>query len=440
MNLLETCRRKLDHATAVGVTGRVSGVRGLTVSVSDFPVAVGAGCRIQCAPGGVNARVVGFAGRETLIMPMGETGGIRCGDRVTFTSATQTVGVGEQMLGRALDGFARPIDGLGGLAVEQHAAVWPGPIEPMRRRRITETLPTGIRAIDGMLTVGRGQRMGVFSGSGIGKTMLLEMIARQATADVTVIALIGERGREVRDFIEKKSACDALARSVVIASTSDDPPLVRVQAAAVATSVAEYFRDRGCNVLLLMDSLTRLATAQREIGLAAGEPPATKGYTPSVFQLLPRLLERTGCTDAGSITAFYAVLVEADDAHDPICDAVRSVADGHVWLSRAHAAAGQYPPIDVLQSVSRAMIDLADERHLAAAAEVRRLMSRYGEVQELVKLGAYKGGANQEYDLAIAMHAGIREFMAQAMDEASGFDRTRGRLIELHRRSMRREK
>jgi FliI/YscN family ATPase len=412
-------RQMLEQVQPVGLAGRVSGVRGLTASVSDFPVPVGAACRIGRCHGEIDARVIGFEGDQTLVMPLGPTTGICRGDRVVCTSTEETVGVGSSLLGRVLDGLGRPIDGLGELHVEARVPLWPPPISPMRRRRVKEALATGVRAIDAMLTVGKGQRMGIFSGSGVGKSVLLGMIARYTRADVNVIALVGERGREVREFIERDLGPEGLKRSVVVVSTGNEPPLARVHAGAVATAVAEYFRDRGADVLLLLDSLTRLATAQRQIGLVAGEPPTTRGYTPSVFNLLPELLERSGCTAGGSITGFYTVLVDADDGGDPIADAARSVTDGHIWLSRDLANRGVYPAVDVLQSVSRVMLDVASPEHHAAAAEIRRLLALHAEVEELVNVGAYQSGASEQTDVAIKAMPLIRAFLSQRVDEAS---------------------
>jgi flagellum-specific ATP synthase len=437
MDSFETYRQMLRHVQPMGVIGRVSGVRGLTASVSDFAAPVGASCRIVRGRRELDARVIGFADDQTLVMPMGPTSGICRGDRVVLTSAEQTIAVGPQMLGRVVDGFARPIDGREPFRVESRVPIRPEPIAPMRRRRIDETLATGVRAIDAVLTVGRGQRMGIFSGSGVGKSVLLGMISRYTSADVIVIGLIGERGREVRDFIEKDLGQEGLKRSVVVVSTSDEPPLVRVQAGAAATAVAEYFRDRGCDVLLLVDSLTRLASAQRLVGLAAGEPPTTKGYTPSVFNLLPELLERSGRAQRGSITGFYAVLVEGDDLSEPISDAVRAVTDGHIYLSRRLASRGQYPAVDVLGSVSRIMIDVADEEHRAAAREIQRLIALYGDIEELVNIGAYKVGANREYDRAVQALPMIRAFLAQGITERADFQQTLRGLKELHRRILR---
>ena len=434
MMLFESSRRMLQRLQTLGVSGRVSAVRGLTVSVSDFPAPVGAACRIEGMEGAVEARVVGFADHHTLVMPVGAMAGICRGARVVLTSCRQTVALGEAMLGRVLDGAGRPIDGCGPLAVRDHVPIWPEPIAAMRRRRITQPLGVGIRAIDGLLTVGRGQRMGIFSGSGVGKSVLLGMISRFTSADVTVIGLIGERGREVRDFVERDLGPAGLAKSVVVASTGDEPPLLRVQAGAVATAAAEYFRDRGADVVLLMDSLTRLATAQRQIGLVAGEPPATKGYTPSVFNLLPQLLERSGRTELGSITGFYTVLTEGDDPSEPISDAVRAVTDGHIQLSRDLANRGQYPAIDPLRSVSRVMIDLVDAPHRAAAAELNRLMTLYGQVEDMVGIGAYRHGANKDFDLAIQAMPAIRAFLAQGIREREAPEGTRSKLLGLHKR------
>jgi flagellum-specific ATP synthase len=417
----------------VGIRGRVSGVKGLTVSVADFPAPVGAGCVICRSTEKVPARVIGFAAEQTLVMPIGPTSGIRRGDAVSVKSCEQTLGVGYGMLGRALDAFGSPIDGGSEYRVDAHVPLWPDPMAPLSRRRIDQPLPTGVRVLDATLTVGRGQRMGIFSGSGVGKSVLMGMIARYTAADVVVIALIGERGREVRDFIEKDLGPEGLRRSVVIASTGDEPPLVRVQAGATATAVAEYFRDRGAHVLLLTDSLTRLASAQRQIGLAAGEPPTTKGYTPSVFALLPQLLERCGACETGSITGFYTVLIEGDDMSDPVSDAVRSVTDGHIFLSRELANRGQYPAVDCLQSVSRVMIDIAGEEHAKAAREIRRLLALYAEVEDVVSIGAYKAGSSADYDLAIAAMPMIRRFFAQPILQGAEFSRTLAMLEELHR-------
>ncbi|MCD6364382.1 MAG: FliI/YscN family ATPase [Planctomycetes bacterium] len=434
MEALETHREILRRVEPIGVSGRVSAVRGLTVSVSDFPAPVGASCRIVSGPEALEARVIGFAGEETLVMPLGSTTGVRRRDLVEFTSSQQTIAVGPDMLGRIVNAFAEPIDGRGDFRAAGRMPIWPAPIPAMRREAVSELLPVGVRAIDAMMTIAQGQRMSILSGSGVGKSVLLGMIGRFTSADVTVIAMIGERGCEVRDLVRRRFARDALERTVVIVSTSDEPPLVQVQAGATATTVAEYFRKQGADVLLLMDSLTRLATAQRQVGLAAGEPPTARGFTPSVFALLPKLLERCGAVSDGSITGFYTVLVDGDDLADPIADAARSVTDGHIWLSRDLANRGQYPAVDVLQSVSRAMIEVADREHYAAAAEIQRLVAVYNDIEELVHLGAYQRGASGEYDLAIQAMPLIRTFLAQPIDRKAEFADTRAGLIELHGR------
>ncbi len=434
MSPFEPYRQILAATQPVRVAGRVHAVRGLTVGVSDFAAAVGAGCRVIHAGRSVPARVVGFAGDETLVMPIGTTRGIRRGDRVVCSPDPAAVGIGPGVLGRVLDGFGRPIDGGERLRIDRRMPIWPEPMGPLARRRIAEPLPTGVRAIDAMLTIGRGQRMGIFSGSGVGKSVLLGMIARHTAADVSVIALIGERGREVREFIERDLGEEGLRRAVVVVSTSDQPPLLRVQGGAVAAAVAEYYRDQGKDVLLLMDSLTRLAMAQREIGLAAGEPPAARGYTPSVFDMLPHLLERSGRAERGSVTGFYTVLVEDEDAGDPVGDAVRAVTDGHIHLSRPLAHRGHFPAVDVPRSVSRVMLDVADDEHLAAARAVAGLLATWAEVEDMVSIGAYQAGASREYDLAIELIPAVREFLAQDRAERADPGETRAALLALHRR------
>jgi len=425
MSPFDRYRQMLSQVQPVSVTGQVVSVRGLTVAVGDFPAPVGAGCRIMRGPSGLDARVIGFSGELTLVMPLGSTMGICRGDRVEGAEGQPTVPVGDQMLGRVVDGMARPIDGLSDLEPEMHMPLWPEPISPMLRRRISQPLVTGVRAIDSMLTVGRGQRMGIFSPSGAGKSVLMGMISRYCDADAIVIALIGERGREVRDFVEKELGSEGLKRAVVVASTSDQPPLVRVQAGAVATCIAEYFRDSGKNVVLVMDSLTRLATAQRQIGLVAGEPPTAGGYTPSVFGLIPELLERVGRTDAGSITGFYSVLSDGPETAGPISDAVRSVADGHVVLSVEKANRGEFPAIDFLESISRVMGEVTGERHIEAAASIRRVAALYREIEDMVNIGAYRKGNSQQFDMAVEAMPLVREFVAQ-----SAFDRPELQLSE----------
>ena len=424
-------RQTLRTVRPVGVSGRVRAVRGLAVSVADFPAPVGASCRIVGTYRQVTGRVVGFSGAETLVMPLGAAGGICRGDRVVACGAEQSVAVGDGLLGRVIDATGRPIDGAGELHADSRRCIWPEPTGALSRRRIAEPMPTGVRAIDALLTAGRGQRLAVISGSGVGKTVLLGMVARHTSADVAVVALIGERGREVRDFIEKDLGPEGLRRAVVVVSTSDEPPVLRVQGAAVAAAVAEHFRDRGRNVLLVMDSLTRLATAQRQIGLAAGEPPATKGFPPSVFALLPELLERCGPVGGGSITGFYSVLAEGDDLAEPISDCVRAVTDGHVHLSRTLADGGHWPAVDALGSVSRVAADVAAPEHLAAARTIRSVLAAHAEIEDLLAVGAYQAGVNGAHDRAVKAMPAVRRFLSQRPDERASFEATRRELIAL---------
>ena len=414
------------------LTGRVATVTGLTVGAVDLPAPLGAMCRIRGRGGmGTAAQVVGFAGEQTLLMPLGETAGLARGDAVTCQTNMPVVPVSVDMLGRVLDAFGRPIDGGAALTPEAYYPLHRAAPDPLKRRAIDKPLPVGVRPIDAMTTCGLGQRMGIFAGTGVGKSVLMGMIARYTAADVTVVALVGERGREVGEFLQRDLGEEGLKRCVVVVSTSDQPPVLRVRAPLVATAVAEHFRDQGCDVLLLMDSLTRMAMAQRQIGLASGEPPATKGYTPSVFAQMPPLMERAGRTQTGSITALYTVLVEGDDINEPISDAARGVLDGHVWLSRALATRGQYPAVSVLDSISRVMTDVVDDDHRRIAREVASLLAAYNEVEDLVNIGAYAAGSNPLYDLAIRMRDPINAFLAQGMNERADFADTRRRLGEL---------
>lgn len=416
-------RKKVRRAKLLRSTGKVSKVIGLTVEVKGITAGVGEVCDIY-VPGEkepVSAEVVGFKEDSSLLMPLGELRGICPGCLVVPRGKSLTVRVGDALLGRVLDGLGRPIDGRR-LNVWGEYAVNNSPPDPLARKRIKNILTTGIRAIDALLTCGQGQRIGIFSGSGVGKSTLLGMIARYCSADLNVIALIGERGREVLDFIENDLGPEGLARSVVIAATSDQPALIRINGALVATTIAEYFRDRGKNVLLFMDSVTRFAMSQREIGLAIGEPPTTRGYTPSVFSLLPRVLERSGTSKSGSITAFYTVLVEADDMNEPVADTVRGILDGHIVLSRELAARNHYPAIDVLHSVSRLMPDLVPEEHNRAAARLRHLLATYKQAEDLINVGAYSRGSNPEIDAAIKYNDRINGFLRQGVNEKSDFE------------------
>ncbi|OAT79941.1 flagellar protein export ATPase FliI [Desulfotomaculum copahuensis] len=419
----------MRRARLLRPTGRVLRVIGLTVEAGGITARIGEVCRIA-VPGEepVPAEVVGFRDRITLLMPLGELRGVYPGCQVTPQGHSLTAPVGKSLLGRVLDGLGRPLDGGPLPAAEALYPVDNAPPNPLARRRISAVLSTGVRAVDACLTCGRGQRLGIFSGSGVGKSTLLGMIARYSAADVNVIALVGERGREVRDFIEGDLGPDGLARSVVVAATSDRPALERLKAAFVASAMAEYFRDQGRDVLLLMDSVTRFAMAQREVGLAIGEPPATRGYTPSVFALLPRLLERSGMGPRGSITAFYTVLVDGDDMNEPIADAVRGILDGHIVLTRQLAAQNHYPAIDILQSVSRLMPEIADREQVEQAGRLRDLLAAYRQTEDLINIGAYVAGANPRVDAAVAAHDGIIRFLRQDMHETSSFEQTREAL------------
>ncbi len=358
-------------------------------------------------------------------MPLGDVRGIGPGNRITGLKRKATVKIGDEILGRVIDGLGNPIDGKEDLSLEKEYPLYTDPINPLHRGRITEPMDVGIKAINALLTCGKGQRMGIFSGSGVGKSVLLGMMARNTSADVSVIALIGERGREVKEFIEKDLGEEGLKRSVVVVATSEESPLVRVRGALVATTIAEYFRDKGNNVLFMMDSITRFAMAQREIGLAANEPPTTKGYTPSVFAMIPKLVERVGnhC-EKGSITGLYSVLVENDDFNEPISDAVRSVLDGHIVLLRDLANRGHYPAIDPLPSVSRTMIDVVFKDHLDYARRLLNILGTYRKAEDLINIGAYVSGSNSEIDYAISMIDKVNQFLQQPIEEKVSFEET----------------
>lgn len=413
--------------------GKVRQVIGVVIESLGPNMAIGETCHIQykrtAEP--VLAEVVGFRDNKVLIMPLGDLMGIGAGSEVVSLGKPLEIGVTDGLLGRVLDGLGHPIDGKGRIFAERRAQIAASPPDALSRRRITQPLSLGIRAIDGLLTCGKGQRVGIFAGSGVGKSTILGMIARNTAADVNVIALIGERGKEVRDFIERDLGEEGLRRSVVIVSTSDQPALVRIKAAFVATTVAEYFRDQGLDVMLMMDSVTRFAMAQREVGLAIGEPTTTRGYTPSVFALLPKLLERAGTSQTGTITGLYSVLVDGDDMNEPVADSVRSILDGHIVLSRKLAAANHYPAIDVLASVSRVMTDVADQNHYSAASELRDVLATYRDAEDLINIGAYVPGSNPRVDLALSKIEGIRHFLRQGIYETAGFDDTIAQLMSV---------
>lgn len=369
------------------------------------------------------AEVVGFEGREVLLMALGEMSGIGMGSRIVLSKSKATSFVGENLLGRVINGLAEPLDGKGDLFTYDEVPLYVDVVNPMQRPPIRESLSLGVRAIDGMLSVGKGQRVGIMAGSGVGKSMLLGMIARSTSADVNVIALIGERGREVREFIEDCLGEEGMKRSVVVAVTSDQSPLLRMRGAFLATAIAEYFSSQGKNVLMMMDSVTRFAMAQREIGLSTGEPPASKGYTPSVFSLLPKLLERAGTFEGkGSITGLYTVLVEGDDMDDPIGDTVRSIVDGHFVLSRELTQKGHYPAIDVLQSASRVMRNVVDKEHVQIAQFIRQVMATYQDAEDLINIGAYKEGANERIDQAVALYPSVLQFLQQDVEDGSDME------------------
>lgn len=429
---LDHYHNRLAGVDPVKYSGKVQQVIGLTIESQGPPARVGELCLIRTRghreP--LRAEVVGFKDRKVLLMPLGEMDDIAPGCEVLATRRSLEVRVGPELLGRVLDGLGNPLDRRPP-AGDTWYPVHNSPPPPLERRRITEPLSVGVRAIDGLLTCGRGQRLGIFSGSGVGKSTLLGMIARNTEAAVSVIALVGERGREVRDFLEKDLGPEGLARSVVVVATSDQPALVRIKAAFVATAIAEYFRDQGQDVLLMMDSVTRFAMAQREIGLAIGEPPATRGYTPSVFALLPRLLERSGAAARGSITGFYTVLVDGDDLNEPVTDAVRGILDGHIVLSRDLAAQNHYPAIDVLSSVSRVMIDITSPAHRRLAGEFRSVLATYRGAEDLVNIGAYARGSNPRIDRAIDLIEGLNSFLRQEVDERDSLPGALDRLARV---------
>ena len=416
----------------VKINGRIVQVVGLVAESQGPDVRVGDLCHIQFRDGSheLDAEVVGFRGDRVLLMPLGALQEVGPGCDVVSTNRPLEVPVGEALLGRVLDGLGNPIDDKGPVAASDFYPLYATPPHPLRRKMVDTPLSVGVRVVDGMLTLGKGQRIGIFAGSGVGKSTLLGMMARYTTADVNVISLVGERGREVREFIERDLGPEGLKRSVLVIATSDQPALIRLKSAMTATAIAEYFRDQGKDVLLMMDTVTRVARAQREIGLAIGEPPATRGYTPSVFEMLPRLLERAGAGETGSITGIYTVLVDGDDMNEPVADTVRGILDGHIVLSRKIAARNFYPAVSVLDSVSRVMPALVSREHLNAAGRVRDLLATYAESEDLINIGAYKSGSNMRVDWALANMENVRGFLSQRVEDPTSFEETDKRLLE----------
>ena len=430
----EKYHRIINDINPLITYGKVSGVVGLLVEGYNPGTSIGEICRIY--PNGnsrtIGAEVVGFRDKKVLLMPLEKLDGVGLDCRILSMGKKSNVKVGPNLLGRVIDGLGNSIDDRGPIESEDEYPVYAEPINPLKRGRITEPIDLGIRVVNGLFSCGRGQRVGIFSGSGVGKSVLLGMIARNTKADINVIGLVGERGREVREFIENSLGEEGLARSVVVVATSDMHPLVRMRAAYVATAISEYFRDNGKDVLLMVDSLTRFAMAQREVGLSIGEPPTTKGYTPSVFNLMPKLLERAGRVEgSGSITGLYTVLVEGDDFNEPIADAARSILDGHITLSRDLAAKNHYPAVDALESISRLMIDLVDENHRKRANDVINTIATYKKAEDLINIGAYVEGSSPEIDNAIKMTGRINSFLRQDINEKIGFEESKEQLLAL---------
>ncbi|MEN9631678.1 MAG: hypothetical protein RL077_82 [Verrucomicrobiota bacterium] len=431
--LIDVLRSQVRHLPSVQRVGTVTGVAGLIIESDGPNVGLGELCLITSSRDDftVRAEVVGFREHRVLLMPLGDAAGLHVGCEVAASERPALPKVGPEMLGRVLDALGRPFDGLGLLPVDRTATRSALPPHPLRRQRIKLPFVTGVRAIDALIPFGRGQRLGLFAGSGVGKSTLMGMIARASEADVVVIALVGERGREVREFIEKDLGPEGMKRAVVVVATSDSAAPLRLRAATTATAIAEAWRDAGKNVLLMMDSVTRYAMAQREIGLAVGEPPATRGYTPSVFAMLPRLLERAGAGETGSITALYTVLVEGDDMNEPVADAVRGILDGHIVLSRALAHFNHYPAIDILESVSRLTRDVCSADEVALAGRAREQLALYRKNEDLISIGAYTKGTNPALDHAIALHEPLKGFLRQSVQEYSDRPQTFGQLKKI---------
>ncbi|KRT35606.1 flagellar protein export ATPase FliI [Acetomicrobium hydrogeniformans] len=425
-NMLSALETRLDNLDFIRLNGIIAKAIGIVIESKGPDVRVGDLCEIRYrdSSSSLCAEVVGFNEDRVLLMPLGELADIGPGCDVVAVGQKLGVRVGPGLLGRVLNGLGEPIDDKGPVMAGDVYPLYARPPHPLLRKSVSSPLPVGVKAIDGMLTLGRGQRIGIFSGSGVGKSTLMGMMARNTEAEVSVIGLIGERGREVGEFLERDLGSSGLKRSVVVVATSDQPPLVRLKAALTATAIAEYFRDKGKDVLLLMDSITRVAMAQRDVGLAIGEPPATRGYTPSVFAFLPKLLERAGAGERGSITGIYNVLVEGDDMNEPVADTVRGILDGHIVLSRKLASKGHYPAIDILRSVSRVMPNIVSQKHLAAAQRVRELLAIYEDAEDLVNIGAYKVGSNPNIDWALKHLDDVLDFLSQPVEGSFGFEET----------------
>lgn len=421
--------QQVSRTVTIKQHGRISKIVGLILESEGPAVKLGELCYIMSKDGEkIRSEVVGFKGNSVQLMPLDEVGGVGPGSEVRATGKPLMVKVGWNLLGRVLDGLGEPIDAMGPLDCEDEYPIYASPPNPFLRPRIEERMDMGIRVLDSCLTFGKGQRVGIFAGSGVGKSTTLSMVARFAKADINILALIGERGRELRDFLERDLGPEGMKRSVVTVATSDTPALVRLKASYTGTAIAEYFRDEGNNVMLMMDSVTRFAMAQREVGLAVGEPPATKGYTPSCFALLPKLMERAGTSPKGTITAIYTVLVDGDDMSEPIADCVRGILDGHIVLSRKIAHRNIYPAVDVLQSVSRVFTEVTDDEHKDLANKLREVLDTYRQNEDLINIGAYQKGANPKVDYAIAKIDQVYGFLKQGIFEKNSFDEVMNKL------------
>ncbi len=427
----------INKTKTIKEVGKITEIIGLTIESDGPKSSIGDLCYIynDYSEKPTMAEVVGFKRDKILLMPLGSPDGIRPGAFVVNTGGAMKIGVGNQLIGRVLDGLGHPIDSLGDIRFSEYRSTTADAINPLKRKRITEPLALGIRAVDGFATVGKGQRMGIFAGSGVGKSTTLGIMAKNTSADLNVIALIGERGREVKEFIEEILGTEGMKRSIIVAATSEQPSLVKIKAASVATAIAEYFRDKGMDVLFMLDSITRIAMAQREVGLAIGEPPATRGYTPSVFAMMPKLMERAGTNEYGTITGLYTVLVEGDDFNEPISDTSRSILDGHIVLSRALAHKNHYPAVDVLQSLSRVMGDVTTKEHRDAAGALRNLMAVHAKNEDLINIGAYVSGTDPVCDKAISMMDDINKFLKQSTNEKTEYVKTIEEIINLGKRA-----